>query len=521
MSPRSRKDLVLCACWLAIWLPAVAGERQAAELYEALRGSPRWEAFLRAFPKGGDLHTHLGGAVPPEKLLEIAAQHGFCVDAKALLVIQNPSGSCPADQTPASSIGSGSMIYQRLLDSMSMRGNRGGPEKAHDHFFQAFRLRVPVPGPVLPDLLEDVVVRAAAQNLGYLELMIFPFDIPKTAEVTAVLRPEGSLDEWLATLRGSDVFARYVAAGAETLAAAEKELSARRPAEAAAVARRYLVNVGRTREPPNVFAQLAATAVLAERDRSVVGVNLVGAEDRPVALRDFRRHLRMIRFLVSRYPALRVSLHAGELTPRLLGAAGEDSPPPEDLTFHIGEAVWDAGAERIGHGSSLRYERDRNDLLRAMRERGILVEICLTSEEVILGLKGDDNPFLAYRRAEVPVSLNTDDEGVLDTDLTREFLRAARDYNLDYRALKELARNSVEFSFLPGRSLFRARDYRRWVPACSSASLPEAGVWPSVRAQLPAACQEYLDDNPKAEAQMRLEQRFAQFESSASLARLR
>ena len=149
-------------------------------------------------------------------------------------------------------------------------------------------------------------------------------------------------------------------------------------------------------------------------------------------------------------------MHAGELTPQILGAA--PGMVPDELTFHIADSVWNGHAERIGHGTDLRYEKDRAELLRAMREHGVLAEICLTSEELIQALKSDEIPFAAYRQAGVPVSLNTDDEGVLRSDLSHEFLRAARDYHLDYGELKELARNSIEYSFLPGHSLFCTRE---------------------------------------------------------------
>ncbi len=514
MVPAFRRFLCVAVLWLAGAAGAPGDEGAAAELFAGLRGSAQREAFLRAFPKGGDLHTHLGGAIPPEKLIAIAARLGFCLEARLLLLMQNLEGACPAGQTPATEIRPDSEVYQRLLEVMSMRGNRGGPQNGHAHFFQAFRFRFPVPGPVLPELLEEVVVRAASQNISYLELMIFPFNIRLRAEVAGVLPPEGSLEEWLAALEKSEAFGRYVRDGAKAVADAEKQLMARRPAEAGAVQRRYQVNVGRIREPANVFVQLAATAALAALEPRVVGVNLAAPEDDLVARRDFRLHMRMLDFLVSRRPYLRVSLHAGELVPRLLGpSAGAD------LTFHIGESVWQGRAERIGHGSSLRYERDRENLLRAMRERGVLVEICLTSEAVILGLEGKDDPILDYRAAGVPVSLNTDDEGILETDLTREFLRAARDYGLDYRALKELARNSIEYSFLPGAGLFRTRDYREWVPACASSPPPAAASWTTFREQLPPACLEYLSNNPKAETQLRLEHQFSQFEAPASLAR--
>ena len=246
-------------------------------------------------------------------------------------------------------------------------------------------------------------------------------------------------------------------------------------------------------------------------------MNLAGAEDSAVSLRDFRLQMRMIDFILSRKPWIRVTLHAGELTPQILGAA--PGVVPEALTFHIAESVWTGHAERIGHGTDLRYEKDHAELLRAMRDRCVLAEICLTSEELIQGLKSDEIPFAAYRQAGVPVSLNTDDEGVLGSDLSHEFVRAARDYNLGYADLRELARNSIEYSFLPGLSLFRTRAFKAWVSACPDTIDGKDLAWPAYRDRLGAGCRVYLDNNPKAEAQACLEHQFQRFESSTSLRR--
>src|SRR5688500_521938 len=83
-----------------------AGEPEAARAFEKLKNTPKLEEFLRAFPKGGELHTHLTGAVPPEKLIEIARRRGFCLDENALLLIQRQPGTatCPAGQSPAEQV---------------------------------------------------------------------------------------------------------------------------------------------------------------------------------------------------------------------------------------------------------------------------------------------------------------------------------------------------------------------------------------------------------------------------------
>ena len=54
-----------------------------------------------------------------------------------------------------------------------------------------------------------------------------------------------------------------------------------------------------------------------------------------------------------------------------------------------------------------------------------MVEVNLTSNDVILGIKGTDHPLAAYRAAHVPWALSTDDEGVSRIDLTHEYVKGA------------------------------------------------------------------------------------------------
>ena len=85
-----------------------------------------------------------------------------------------------------------------------------------------------------------------------------------------------------------------------------------------------------------------------------------------------------------------------------------------------------------------------------MRERKVAVEINLTSNDQILGVRGAEHPFPAYRAAGVPVVLSTDDAAVERIDLTNEYVRAARDYALSYAELKAIARAALVYSFLDG-----------------------------------------------------------------------
>jgi adenosine deaminase len=159
-------------------------------------------------------------------------------------------------------------------------------------------------------------------------------------------------------------------------------------------------------------------------------------------LRDYTLHMRMLRFFHQAHPAIKLSLHAGELAFGLV--------PPADLRFHIRQAVEIAGASRIGHGVDVMYETDPAALLAEMAQKKIAVEINQTSNAQILGVTGAHHPFANYRAAGVPVVISTDDEGVERTDLTQEYVRAVETWHLGYRDLKTLVRASILYSFLPG-----------------------------------------------------------------------
>jgi len=209
--------------------------------------------------------------------------------------------------------------------------------------------------------------------------------------------------------------------------------------------------------------------------------------------------MRMVGYLHSVYPSVHISLHAGELAPGLV--------PPDGLCCHIRLALDEAHAERIGHGVDILYEDQPYDLLKELAARHVLVEINLSSNDLILGVSGKDHPFPIYRKFGVPVALSTDDEGVSRIDLTHEYVRAVETYNLSYPDLKQLVRAGLEHSFLPGSSLWSAPDvFTRSASACERDALG-AGK-PS------AACADFLKSSEKAQQQWELERRFRAFEST-------
>jgi adenosine deaminase len=87
-------------------------------------------------------------------------------------------------------------------------------------------------------------------------------------------------------------------------------------------------------------------------------------------------------------------------------------------------------------------------LLVEMGKRPVAIEINLTSNDVILGVRGRDHPLPTYLAAGVPVVLSSDDAGVSRITLSNGYFRAARDYGLGFRELKAIARHALIHSFL-------------------------------------------------------------------------
>jgi len=114
----------------------------------------------------------------------------------------------------------------------------------------------------------------------------------------------------------------------------------------------------------------------------------------------------------------------------------------------VNDAVTIAKAERIGHAADLAFEKNPHDLLRKMKQDNIAVEINLTSNDFILGIKGNQHPISLLRKYAVPFVISTDDAGVSRNELSNEYLRYASDYQANYAELKNTVFNSLRYSFL-------------------------------------------------------------------------
>jgi adenosine deaminase len=428
-------------------LPATVDQQ-----FQAIRKNPpELYAFLYQMPKGGDLHNHLIGAVYAESLLKAAAEDSLCVNESTFSFVKPPAaGHCQVDASRAET---DNALFSSLIDSLSMRDFEPGRESPPDHFFSTFYKFAAVSSRHNGDFVAEVVRRAAEQNESYLELMALAGAGP-ISELGKRVGFDGNLEQTAAKLRAGGIAELVTGLHGQVDRMEEQRISdlgcKEKPDSAPCQVRvRYIFQVLREFPKEQVFAQMLAGFQLADSDPRVVAINLVQPEHGLTAMRDYSLHMRMIDYLHRLYPRVHITLHAGELASGLV--------PPEDLRFHIREAIEIGHAERIGHGVTVMYENDALGLLRLMKQRRIAVEINLTSNDLILGVRGADHPFPVYRKYGVPVVLSTDDEGVSRTHLTQEYQRAVLAYNLTYPDLKSIVRNSIEYSFLPPAEKARAR----------------------------------------------------------------
>jgi adenosine deaminase len=480
-----------------------SGEQRTARYFESLRKSPpQLLAFLLEMPKGGDLHNHLSGSIYAESYVQWAADGGACVNTVTMVLSLPP---CVAGQVPASAALTNSVLYRQMIDAWSMRNWQLSGQSGHDHFFDTFGKFGVATYNQNGKMIADVASRAARGHVLYLELMLTP-DGTTTGVMSSQIGEkvgwDGNFESTLNKLKSNGI-ADAATIGIKNLQDAEAEkdrlLKCGTPQADAgcAVTIRYIAQVSRGSALGPVFAQMVTGFALANDPNSkVVALNLVQPEDGLQSMQNFSLQMQMLNFLRTSYPRAHLTLHAGELAPGMV--------PPNGLTFHIRESVMIAQAERIGHGVDLMHESHPYELLREMTRRNVMVEICLSSNDGILGITGSQHPLAIYLKYGVPVALATDDEGVSRSEISREFLKAVEDQGLGYLQLKTMTRNSLQFAFIAGGSL--------WSDAHRFVAVPQCARDLAMMKLGSSGCRQYVAGSEKAKLQWKLEEEFRVFE---------
>ena len=416
---------------------------------DSIRGNPfLLRQFLTELPKGAELHIHTSGALYAERIIQLGIQRNLYISGESFQLYKEPEAQTGLVSLRAAA--QDSSFYEAIVRGWSMFNFKPLKQSANDHFFGVFgkfRPALTESDPAL--ILSAIRTQAARDNILYIEpntgVRSFNEQIRK---VVASITVQESLATRAGILKFHKKLSQHpdfqnatagAAARLEELKRDSDRMSAGSPG--GNVDMRFLYGTIRVTPLKSVLAQLITAFSVASRSPLVVGVNIMGPENHPTSRKDYSAHMKMIGILGELYPAVKQSLHAGEL---VMGQSD-----PADLRFHIREAVTVAGAERIGHGTAIAYEDSGLDTLALMSSRGIAVEIPLTSNELLLGVKGKHHPLPTYLHHNVPIVICTDDPGIFRTDMTNEYVMAVTRYpQISYSILKQISRNSIQYSFL-------------------------------------------------------------------------
>ncbi|MBU8898832.1 adenosine deaminase [Corallococcus sp. H22C18031201] len=504
--------------------PAEASrEERVGQKLESLRNQPApLRDFLVQLPKGADLHNHLSGAVTMENLIQWGTEDGVCVNTTTWVAAAPP---CAAGALSMVNTQTDATFKRNILEAWSMEGFQGTLLEGHQHFFDAFgKFGAVLSEPRTDDSIADVLNTAGRNHQIYVELLqgLSSSTVGKLA--AKYIQPGDPWDEAYLLKKRGELLADpvFTATMEATQASITKSITGARDllkcGTAAAepgcdVATRFVLSANRTQDRGYVFAQWVYAYELAQVSPEVVGINLVSPEENDNSLKFYDDEmfaldvLRRFNQRTANRRTVHISLHAGELIPAVLPTTPEGQ---RQLSFHIRHAVEIAHAERIGHGADVLDETagdGAEDLLWDMNGLDVMVEICLSSNSILLGKSGAAHPLKSYLGHGVPVALSTDDQGIFRTNITDEYVRAVSDQGLDYRTLKAMVRTSLEHAFLPGASLWKTRSqYDGRVEACAQ-DTPGPNA-PS------ANCAALLASSERAALQWKLESQLAAFEEA-------
>lgn len=373
----------------------------------AKMSDPELHIVLNEMPKGADLHVLLEGSAYPEDLLYEAKNSMLFCDQNSLLFSpkQHPGAF------PVSAMVSNPETYARLLNNLTLRACDSNSVKTYHHYLQ----RV---APSHKSLMENIDPfhmvncvwrQGQIQNLAYMEMLVS-----------------------LKCL--------------ETLAKDFDRIDLLNPVV------RFIVAVDRTKDNSEVNAELAmGFSMLNKYPRYIVGINLIGPEDNESSRDLFDIQIGAINSLVTKDDSkgCNVIIQAGKLTP--------DIAIPAMLIGRIKAGAGLPFCKRVSNAVSILWEHDAKKQLRKMSVDRIAVELCLSVQDKMLGLKGSGHPALLYKKSNVPIVLCTEMEGVTREGLSKQYFKAMREIGFTYEVIKAINRNGLEYSLLPGESIFEPR----------------------------------------------------------------
>ncbi|MEL1254688.1 adenosine deaminase [Flavobacterium sp. DGU38] len=427
---------------------------QSAENYlEKIRNNEAaLVAFFQQMPKGGDLHHHFSGSIYAEPILERVIAEDFYLNLETMEISKTkPAKGNWETFSSLKNQDKLSFYKQQIMQTWSAKDFNGVSVPSDDLFFDSFQKFSPAIEGHFAEGLVELKNRALSENVSYIEtqLSTIPCDmkVDDLNDFNLKLRQAASqkdekavlklLDDLYKNIQQKDAKKYAEDFNSNFVTKLHKDLKI----DDDRFTMRYQNFVLRFMEPVDLFKNLTIAFISANESKLVAGVNIVSPEHGEISMKDYWLHMVMFKYCHSRFPDVKYTLHAGELTLGLV--------QPEDLTWHINSAIYLAGANRIGHGVDIAYEANSYDLLRYMSKNNIPIEINLASNEFILKVKEGRHPFTLYKEFNVPIVISTDDAGILRTNMTEQYVLLAKRYpDVSYDTIKKYVYNSINYSFI-------------------------------------------------------------------------
>lgn len=488
-------------------------------------------SYINVMPKGADLHVHLSGTVKYDELLHMSLcdkKRTWCLDKLFYASERSINFTCPTYDIKKIATCKGKVLDLKLHNQLTRSWSMINYIKNHSvsesfkHFFSIFDKVKSMTRIYQSSILSNLRKTASEQKLLHLEVLIrFNSEI---AEVEKCLRYSNSLtyNDIKAMMKKCQKIVNKVAFNSikyyeNLIMKSNEELKCNRNnndnskrmnkrkfsfnsiISPCSINIKFIISHYRHVAPSLLFVQLPISFAMIKLNSVIIGVNLVGPEDTYSSLRYFNEQMKIFKYISFYYKTQErihrsyISLHAGEILPVILINS--------NYSFHnnhIYNSVNIGNAERIGHGIDVYYENKHLNLTQLLRRRNIVIEVLFSSNLYTFHIN-KNHPFLYYVKNNISIVLSTDDPGITRTTISDEYLTLLNNYNISYFIMKSIIRNSLEYSFLPGRSLFsRYRPYS--IPVlikyCENIINPFS-VTPS--------CKEYLKQNTKAKLQFELE----------------
>ena len=430
----------------------VVSDNRLDNYFEKIKGDNyKLELFFKKMPKGGDIHHHAIGTPYAEEYIKNAINDSCYINTKTYQLYFDQRQALVEKDSSAVLINTlltnNPSEKDSIINNWSTRDYIKRNKDGHDLFFSTFTKFKPAFVGHESELLSEICKRASNDNISYIETMIrvsnlqdsvSKLTIPKKAAWNFDNREiEIKLNALYEYLIENDI-SKWAKVNADSL---DNYYNRTNRHNVNLRFQTYGVRVSSNQ--PKIFGHLLLAFETAALTDNLMGVNFVAPEDNFNALKNYKVHMEMFKFLSSKYPKINISLHSGEIV------LGKGSVKETDLKHHINDALKTANATRIGHGVDLIKEDNFLSILDFMKKNNCAVEINLESNEVILESNIKNHPIKEYLKHNIPICISTDDEGVLRTNLTNQYILLLKYVpQIKYSEIKNIVYNSINYSFL-------------------------------------------------------------------------